>query len=338
VAADWTYLGAFPEVNSSANWSLYDGTTPSKQLKFDLSAISNSTVRTLSAPNASGTIALSNQVFDFYYDSAPAGATGGSGTWNFTIPSWSNHQLITMIAAGGGGGSGRVGVSGTVCGGGGGGGSGAYGFASTRITGGDAVEILVGAGGAGAAGVGTAAANGLNGTAGGTTSVRWLTANITLRLGSGFGVGGGGGGGTTGLGANGTAGAASVSILGTGAGGIAGVAGSLVGNAGGGNNGATTQSGRAGGSIDATPTAYLGGANAGGPFFDMRGEFAFPIMNPRIGTGAKGGNAFTNANGQNGDNAGGIGGGGGGGAAALTGYTSGAGGNGGNGFIRIVCF
>jgi hypothetical protein len=61
VAADWTYLGAFPEVNSSANWSLYDGTTPSKELKFDLSAISNSTVRTLTAPNASGRIQIEGQ-------------------------------------------------------------------------------------------------------------------------------------------------------------------------------------------------------------------------------------------------------------------------------------
>ena len=61
VAADWTYLGAFPEVNSSANWSLYDGTTPSKELKFDLSAISNSTVRTLTAPDASGRIQVEGQ-------------------------------------------------------------------------------------------------------------------------------------------------------------------------------------------------------------------------------------------------------------------------------------
>jgi hypothetical protein len=60
-AADWTHLGAFPEVNSSANWALYDGTTPSKELKFDLSAISASTVRTLTVPNASGRIQVEGQ-------------------------------------------------------------------------------------------------------------------------------------------------------------------------------------------------------------------------------------------------------------------------------------
>ncbi len=58
VAADWTYLGAFPEVNSSANWELYDGTDPTKELKFDLSGITSGTTRTLTVPNASGTIQL----------------------------------------------------------------------------------------------------------------------------------------------------------------------------------------------------------------------------------------------------------------------------------------
>jgi hypothetical protein len=60
VAADWTYLGAFPEVNSSANWALYDGTTPSKELKFDLAGISTSTVRTLTIADRSGTNVVSD--------------------------------------------------------------------------------------------------------------------------------------------------------------------------------------------------------------------------------------------------------------------------------------
>jgi hypothetical protein len=55
---DWTYLGAFPEINSDANWRLFNDTTTSKQLAFDLSGITASTTRTLTVPNASGTIAL----------------------------------------------------------------------------------------------------------------------------------------------------------------------------------------------------------------------------------------------------------------------------------------
>jgi hypothetical protein len=112
----------------------------------------------------------------------------------------------------------------------------------------------------------------------------------------------------------------------------------LVGNAGGGANNNSTQGGRGGGSIDATPTAYNGGALLGGSFTDMRESFLLPNLSPRIGTGAKGGNASTTANAQAGDNAGGLGGGGGGGGAALSGFLSGAGGNGGDGFVRINCY
>jgi hypothetical protein len=59
---DWTYLGAFPEVNADGNWALYNSATPSKELKFDLSGISASTTRTLTVPDASGTIALTSLV------------------------------------------------------------------------------------------------------------------------------------------------------------------------------------------------------------------------------------------------------------------------------------
>jgi len=59
---DWTFLGTFPEVNSDANWRLYNDTTTSKQLAFDLSGISASTTQTLTVQNNSGTIALTSQV------------------------------------------------------------------------------------------------------------------------------------------------------------------------------------------------------------------------------------------------------------------------------------
>jgi len=55
---DWTYLGAFPEVNADGNWELYNTADPTKELKFSLSGISTATTRTLTAPNASGTISL----------------------------------------------------------------------------------------------------------------------------------------------------------------------------------------------------------------------------------------------------------------------------------------
>jgi hypothetical protein len=339
--ADYTYGGTLGDVFSDSVFLLYDEASTTRTGQFNLGNITAGQNRVLTWPNANGTIALQSEAYDFYYATAPSGATGGSGSvWVWNIPSWSTMQVITMIGAGGGGGSGRVGASGSVVGGGGGGGSGAFGTFTTRITGGDQIEVLVGAGGAGGAAAGTAIGNGSAGTEGGDTYVKWVTPNITLRTSSSFGAGGaGGGGGNAVLGSNGTAGAGSAAtILGTGGNGAGGNAGSLVGNAGGGGNNNSTQGGRAGGSIDATPTAFNGGTLGGSSFTDIRESFLLPNLSPKIGTGAKGGNASTTANAQAGDNAGGLGGGGGGGGAALSGFLSGAGGNGGNGFVRINCY
>jgi hypothetical protein len=339
--ADYTYGGTLGDVFSDSVFLLYDEASTTRTGQFNLGNITAGQNRVLTWPNANGTIALQSEAYDFYYATAPSGATGGSGSvWVWNIPSWSTMQVITMIGAGGGGGSGRVGASGSVVGGGGGGGSGAFGTFTTRITGGDQIEVLVGAGGAGGAAAGTAIGNGSAGTVGGDTYVKWVTPNITLRTSSSFGAGGaGGGGGNAVLGSNGTAGAGSAAtILGTGGNGAGGNAGSLVGNAGGGGNNNSTQGGRAGGSIDATPTAFNGGTLGGSSFTDIRESFLLPNLSPKIGTGAKGGNASTTANAQAGDNAGGLGGGGGGGGAALSGFLSGAGGNGGNGFVRINCY
>jgi hypothetical protein len=332
--------GSFTNLTASAELQLPTN-APASPSAGDIYRVSD-TLRYRDSTNTEKSLAPSSEVFDFYYATAPSGATGGSGSvWVWNIPSWSTMQVITMIGAGGGGGGGRIGASGAVCGGGGGGGSGAYGTFITRITGGDQIEVLVGAGGAGAAARGPAVANGFTGTAGGNTSVRWVTPNITLRHGSAFGAGGAGGGGQNGvLGSNGTAGSvgAGATILGTAGSGATGNTGSLTGNAGGGSNNNSTQGGRAGGSIDATPTAFNGGTLAGGSFTDIRESLLLPNLSPRIGTGAKGGNASITADAQAGDNAGGLGGGGGGGGAALSGFLGGAGGNGGNGFVRIHCF
>jgi hypothetical protein len=57
-AADWQFLGAFPEVNADGNWALYSSADPTKELKFQLSGITTGTTRTLTVPDASGTLPL----------------------------------------------------------------------------------------------------------------------------------------------------------------------------------------------------------------------------------------------------------------------------------------
>jgi hypothetical protein len=59
-AADWQFLGAFPEVNADGNWALYSSADPTKELKFSLSGITTGTTRTLTVPNKSGTIATTD--------------------------------------------------------------------------------------------------------------------------------------------------------------------------------------------------------------------------------------------------------------------------------------
>ena len=60
--ADYTYASAFPDVFSDANFTLYDDADSTKNLQFQLSGITTGTTRTLSAPDASGTIALTSLV------------------------------------------------------------------------------------------------------------------------------------------------------------------------------------------------------------------------------------------------------------------------------------
>jgi hypothetical protein len=61
-ATDWTYAGILPDVFSDANFLLYDNDDSSKNLAFQLSGISTGTTRTLTVPDASGTIALTSLV------------------------------------------------------------------------------------------------------------------------------------------------------------------------------------------------------------------------------------------------------------------------------------
>lgn len=82
VAADWTYLGAFPEVNADGNWELYNTADPTKELKFDLTSISPSTTRTLTVPNASGVIDIA------------ATRTNVSYSTNQSLPATRNSLLV----------------------------------------------------------------------------------------------------------------------------------------------------------------------------------------------------------------------------------------------------
>jgi len=56
--ADYTYAGIFPDVFSDANFTLYDNGDSTKTAQFQLSGITAGQNRTLTVPNASGTIAL----------------------------------------------------------------------------------------------------------------------------------------------------------------------------------------------------------------------------------------------------------------------------------------
>jgi hypothetical protein len=86
-AADWQFLGAFPEVNADGNWALYSSADPTKELKFQLSGITTGTTRTLTVPDASGTLPLletantftQNQTLDGTNNVAP-NQTAASGS------------------------------------------------------------------------------------------------------------------------------------------------------------------------------------------------------------------------------------------------------------------
>jgi hypothetical protein len=56
--ADWTHASAFPDVFSDAAFTVYSDGDSTKNLQLSLSGLTTGTTRTLTAPDASGTIAL----------------------------------------------------------------------------------------------------------------------------------------------------------------------------------------------------------------------------------------------------------------------------------------
>ena len=56
--ADYTYAGTFPDVFSDANFVVYNDADSTKNLKLDTSGLTTGTTRTLTVPDASGTLPL----------------------------------------------------------------------------------------------------------------------------------------------------------------------------------------------------------------------------------------------------------------------------------------
>jgi hypothetical protein len=56
--ADYTYAGVFPDVFSDANFVVYNDADSTKNLKLDTSGLTTGTTRTLTVPDASGTLPL----------------------------------------------------------------------------------------------------------------------------------------------------------------------------------------------------------------------------------------------------------------------------------------
>ncbi len=107
VAADWTYLGSFPEVNADANWELYNSTDPTKELKFDLSGLPTATIRTVTGPAGNGQMMVSGQAGSFTTLTANNGTlTGASApvldlaqTWNASGTTFTGLNLALTNTA-----------------------------------------------------------------------------------------------------------------------------------------------------------------------------------------------------------------------------------------------
>ena len=87
-AADWTHASAFPDVFSDAAFTVYSDGDSTKNLQLSLSGLTTGTTRTLTAPDASGTIALTSD-----FASPPAIGSTTPNTGAFTTLSANNGTL-----------------------------------------------------------------------------------------------------------------------------------------------------------------------------------------------------------------------------------------------------
>jgi hypothetical protein len=82
--SDYTYAGTMPDVFSDSQFLLYDNTDTSKNLAFDLGSITTGTTRTLTAPDASGSIALTEQLTDLSPDEGGILPLNAYSLWDTT--------------------------------------------------------------------------------------------------------------------------------------------------------------------------------------------------------------------------------------------------------------
>jgi hypothetical protein len=255
-------------------------------------------------------------------------------TW--TVPAWARRVEAIAVGGSGGGGSGAAGATGAQRFGGGGGGAGgvSLGLWSTADL---ASTLTVAVGSLGVGGASVSSGPGLDGGAGGTTTITSSGVTILTALSGAGGKGGGAGSGAGGAGGSGApasnrggdsrtdaTASTGLSLERPDAGGGGGAGGGLdaanVARAGGtGGQGASSQRPASGGAGGASATGGAGTAPAS------------PVLS-WAGGGGGGGGASTGTGYAGGTGAVGAGGGGGGAGVAA----SGAGGAGGGGLVRLV--
>jgi hypothetical protein len=290
-------------------------------------------------------------VLDFDYSSAVAGATGGSGSWSYTLPTNARTLSIICVSAGAGGGSGRCGAAGTNRFGGSGGAGGTVTVIQSipvsqlpSLN----LSITVGPGGAGGAAQLTSDTNGNDGqfvtvdsaVSSSTTTICRASSQSTQTNGRG-GTSTNSPVGVFPAGFTGTftyqqGNAGSNTTLGT------SVGTSMIPTAGAGGGGVNTSNIFSRGQVFGTPNSaggcWGGAPHGGNPANGVDGATGIdPVIVPHIpvGSGGTGGNGGASVQGGAGRN-GVRGGGGGGGGGGTNGLGSGAGGKGGDGFVRIV--